>query len=142
MATVGAPLTLIGYEDDVDLRSVSWNQELLENEAREWKLQHGQAVVYSNVAKNKVRLIAVFYGMSVLILPPIDPNDKISLYLRINEFLRRFVHQGPGAALSRDKMEKLVSHIDEEIEMAHKRLERQQLRKEMAVSARKKRSKK
>jgi hypothetical protein len=129
---VGSPLTLVGYEDDMDLRSISWNQDLLEQEAREYKLKHGEAVVYSNVAQTKVRLIAVFYGMAVLILPPIDPADKISLYLKVNQFLRLFKDGTAGV---------MIGHLDKEIAGAQERLERIKKRKALAAQAAKRRSK-
>jgi len=131
MTKSNSPLTIMGFEECIDLRTVSWNQNVLEGTAREWNLGHGQAVIFSNAARNKIRLVAVFYGMAVLILPPIDPADKISLYLKINEFLHKFSQQHVS----------ITNHIDNEIGEARARLERQNKRREMAKKAERSRSK-
>ncbi|MCJ7760690.1 hypothetical protein MUP59_06055 [Candidatus Bathyarchaeota archaeon] len=130
MTVLESPLTLMGFEENTDLRTVSWNQGVLEDTAKSWNLKHGQAVIFSNAARNKIRLIAVFYGMAVLILPPIDPADKISLYLKVNEFLHKFT-----------KNVAITDHINSEIDEARARLERQHERKAMAKKAERNRSK-
>jgi hypothetical protein len=126
-----SPLTLIAFEENVNLRNVTWNQRFLDKVAQKYQLQHGQAVVYTNVAKSKVRLVAVFYNMAVLILPPIDPESKISLYLKINQFLKNF----SGGS-------RLYAFLEEEILYAQERLDRQEVRRRLASYAEKKRKKK
>lgn len=85
-----SPIDIVAFEPDSNLREVSWNQTFLEETKEEYGLKHGQAVVFCNVAQDRFRLVAVFYGLAVLVLPPIDPAEKHSLYLKISQFLRRF----------------------------------------------------
>ena len=128
MSSLISPLTIVGHEEDINLRTVSWNQRFLEREARRYSLRHGQAVVYTNVARSKVRLVAVFYGMAVLLLPPVDAASKVSLYLKINEFLRKFqAHKG------------VLDFLYSEITEAQERLQRAEERKKLAAAASKKR---
>jgi hypothetical protein len=131
MSITFSPLTIVGHEEDTNLLHVCWNQRFLEKEARYFKLQHGEAVVYTNVARDRVRLVAVFYGMAVLILPPIDPQSKISLYMKINEFLRQFQAEP-----------KVTSFLEGEVTEARERLKRQEERKKLAANAAKRRKKK
>jgi hypothetical protein len=123
------PLTIVGHEEDTNLRNVSWNQRFLEGEAQRYNLRHGHAIVYTNVARSKVRLVAVFYGMAVLMLPPVDEASKVSLYLQINEFLRKFqAHKA------------VADFLDTEITEAQERMKRAIERKKLAAAATRKRS--
>jgi len=112
---MSSPLRIVGFEDNTNLRNVSWNQNYLEGVKKEWKLQHGQAVVFCNVAQDRFRLVAVFYGLAVLVLPPIDPEERHSLYLKISEFLRKFQLSNEAARM-----------VDNEIDLAKSRIERRQ----------------
>jgi len=131
MSEGSSPLSIVGYKDDQDLRYVTWNQNFLTYVATDAHLKHREAIVYCNVAKNRVRIVAVFYGLPVLILPPIDPSDRISLYLKINEFLRKF-----------SGTKKATEFFDTEISSAKERLEQLQERQALAHQAQQKRSKK
>ncbi len=122
-----SPISIIGFEEDTNLRHVTWNQNYLEEVKREWRLQHGQAVVFCNTAQDRFRLVAVFYGLAVLVLPPIDPEERHSLYLKISEFLRKF-----------QPRDKVAAKLDEEIELAKSRIER---RKKLAAEAQQQRRK-
>jgi hypothetical protein len=84
------PIDIVAYEDDANLREVSWNQLFLEAVQTEYRLTHGQAVLYRNVAQNRWRLVACFYGIAVLILPPVDKEARLTLDLEISRFLRKF----------------------------------------------------
>jgi hypothetical protein len=123
-----SPLTIVGHEENTNLREVTWNQRFLDGEALRHNLRHGQAVVYTNVARSKVRLVAVFYGMAVLLLPPVDEASRVSLYLQINAFLRKFQAHKEVAAF-----------LDAEIVEARERLKRSEERKKLAASAARKR---
>jgi len=128
MSDVAAPLDFVALEADQDLRRVSWNQRFLEREAKRFGLKHRQAVIYRNLAKTTFRIIAMFYQMPVLILTPVDPGTKISLYIQINDFLRKF-------RLDRS----LQKQVAEEIEEAKARLERAEQRRVLAALAEKRR---
>lgn len=84
------PINIIAYEEDSNLREVSWSQLFLETVKKEYKLRHGQAVLYRNVAQDRWRLVACFYGLAVLILPPVDKEARLSLDLEVSRFLRKF----------------------------------------------------
>lgn len=124
---MSSPLSIIGFEDNTNLRHVTWNQGYLEGVKEEWKLKHGQAVVFCNAAQDRFRLVAVFYGLAVLVLPPIDPEERHSLYLKISEFLRRF-----------EPRDQVAAKLEEEIELAKSRIER---RKKQAAEAQRQRRK-
>ena len=82
------PIRIVAYEVDANLREVSWNQLFLEAVRHDYKLKHGEAVLYRNVAQDRWRMVAVFYGLAVLVLPPVDKEARLSLDLEISRFLR------------------------------------------------------
>jgi len=120
-----APIDIVGFEEDTNLREVSWNQKYLDGVKAEWKLKHCQAILYVNKAHDRFRLVVCFYGFALLMLPPVNHEERISLYLKVSQFLRRFAKYGDAVKL-----------LDSEIESTHARIER---RKKMAASAAKKR---
>jgi hypothetical protein len=89
MAARKPPIEFVAYEEEVNLLSVSWNQGFLDSVKKEYLLQHGQAVVYRNVARDRWRLVACFYGLAVLILPPVDKEARLSLDLEVSRFLKK-----------------------------------------------------
>jgi len=122
-----SPIHLIGFEDDTNLREISWNQKVLERISKKWKLQHGEAVVFCNVKKDRFRLVASFYGLAVLILPPINPEDRISLYLKISLFLKQF-----------KRTHEVVYRLGEEIVDAQERLKKRKALARKELKRRKK----
>lgn len=82
-------IRIIAYEVDANLREVSWNQLFLESAKKDYKLKHGEAVLYRNRAQDRWRMVACFYGLAVLILPPVDKEARLSLDLEISRFLRQ-----------------------------------------------------
>lgn len=121
-----SPLTIVGYEDNCNLRELSWNETVLEKVKRDHNLAHGEAVIFANEARTRFRLVASVFGMPMLILPPIDPEDKTSLYLKEARFLRRF----------RMHSKEVLECIDAEIEKAETRIKN---RKKQAAKALQKR---
>jgi hypothetical protein len=89
MAARKPPIEFVAYEEEVNLLTVSWNQRFLEQVKKEYGLKHGQAVVYRNVARDRWRLVACFYGLAVLILPPVDKEARLSLDLEVSRFLKK-----------------------------------------------------
>lgn len=116
-----SPLEIIEFVSESNLREVSWNQKFLEGVKQEYKIKHRQAVVFANVAQDRFRLVANFYGLAVLVLPPIDPQDRISLYLKISQFLGKM-----------NPHQKVLPCLAEEVANAQERLER---RKKLAKAA-------
>jgi len=113
VAKPSPPLEIIDLIDGANLREVCWNQKFLERVRDEYKLQHRQAVAYCNVAHDRYRLVACFYGLAVLILPPVNEQDRTSLYLKISQFLQQFG--------TRAKASKLIEY---QREITAKRIER------------------
>lgn len=124
-----SPVRIVGYEDQCNLRELSWNQKALERIKTGYDLLHGEGVIFANKARTRFRLVIVFHGMPYLVLPPIDPKDKVSLYLKEAQFLRKF----------RITSETILKYIDEEIELAEGRLERRRQRAAAALQRRKNR---
>lgn len=126
--TLSVPIKIVGYEENANLREVNWNQRFLEKVKDEYNLQHKQAVLYINTTKDRFRLVANFFDLAVLILPPIDPADQISLYLKISEFLKKF-SVGFGDA---------IEFLDHEIDNSQKRINRRKKLAEKALNNRNK----
>lgn len=84
-----SPLTIVEYCEDENLRYVGWSQRFLEAQKERYALKHQQAILYVNKARDRFRLIACFYGLAVLVLPPTDPEQRLSIYLKVSQFLRK-----------------------------------------------------
>ena len=125
--TQSSPLTIVGYEDNCNLRELSWNTKTLEKLKTSYDLAHGEAVIFANEARTKFRLVASFFGMPMLILPPIDPEDKTSLYLKEAQFLRKF----------RMHSKEVLECIDSEIERAQARIQKRKKQASKALQSRK-----
>jgi hypothetical protein len=117
-----SPLEITEFVSDANLREVCWNQRYLEKVSKDHSLRHRQAVVFCNAAQDRFRLVANFFGLAVLVLPPINPEDRISLYLKISQFLSKL--STPSA--------EVVNALRVEMELAHERIER---RKKLAQAA-------
>ena len=85
-----APLNIVGFENNKNLRELSWNQKTLEKIKKDYDLAHGEAVIFRNVVQDRFRLVANFFNIPNLIIPPIDHVEKTSLDLKIAHFLRKF----------------------------------------------------
>ena len=94
-----SPIEIVACEEDVNLREVGWSQLFLDKVHKEYALSHKEAVLYVNAARTKFRLVTCFYGQTVLVLPPIDHNDPLSIYLKVSLFLRKFWSTGEITAL-------------------------------------------
>ena len=120
---LGPPLEIIGYENATNLNKITWNQFFLEKIKKEYKLKHRQAVLYVNQAQDRFRLVACFYDLAVLILPPTDPEHRLSIYIKVGSFLRKFAQGFQDAQI----------FIDHEVEHAEKKvLQREKRRKSHA----------
>jgi hypothetical protein len=84
------PITITTYEEEQNLTHVTWNQRFLDKVKDTYNLKHREAVLYVNKANDRFRLVACFYGLAVLILPPTSTEARLSLYLQVSQFLRKF----------------------------------------------------
>ena len=85
-------LSLVDWKDDADLRSIRSNHLFLDSVVREYHLQDRQAVIYSNVAFDRARMVVVLGRMPCLvILPTAETRDlRISLFLAVSRAVRAF----------------------------------------------------
>lgn len=81
--------TPIGWEENVDLRRVSWCGAFLDEVVREYVLEQGEVVVFTNVAQNRVRFVQIGVGgVPEVACPKADTNgDGLSIYLQISRAL-------------------------------------------------------
>jgi hypothetical protein len=93
----------------------------LEETKETYKLKHTQAVLFINLARDRFRLVACFYNFAVLMLPPVDSQDRISLYLKVSQFLKNFADSPKPSRV-----------LDQQIESATARVEQ---RKRLAAAA-------
>lgn len=107
------PIKIVDVVEDTNLLQVSWNQKFLEKTKNAHGLKHRDAVLFINRAQDRFRLVACFYGLAVLILPPVNPENRLSLYLKVSQFLRKFSIVGS-----------VTEMIDFEIETANRRIKR------------------
>ena len=136
MTTTLLPIRIVRSVSEVNLNTVSHNQRnlmrIVRSHERETqrKMRHCEAICYSNKTYDKFRLVVMFFSIPVLILPPIDPEDKLSLYLVISRFLRKFSANS-----------EVTAYLDQEIEEAEDRINVSKARKANAKKAvRKKRA--
>jgi hypothetical protein len=126
------PIEIVAYEEETNLRTITWNQRFLDSVREEHNLKHRQAILYVNGAQDRFRLVACFYGLAVLVLPPTSTEERLSIYIKVGEFLRR---------LSSPKAKDMNKFIGAEIDNARHRIEvRNNMRKsraKQAVAARK-----
>jgi hypothetical protein len=107
----------VEHVQDANLRETSWNQRFLETVAGDHNLKHREAVLYSNKKNDRYRLVARWHGLSVLILPPIDPAAKLTMHLMVSRFLRSFC-----------STDALLGNVREQIVMTQERIARRKAR--------------
>ena len=116
-----SPINIIGYEEDANLRTVGWNQGFLDRVKREYNLQHGHAVLFVNKAQDRFRLVACFYNLAVLVLPPTEAENRLSIYLKVSLFLRKFSNKFSDALELLDRqIEKTETRIKRRSRLAKK----------------------
>ena len=113
------PIEIVGYEEESNLIEITWNQKFLEAVHKEYNLKHREAVLYVNAAQDRFRLVACFYGLPVLVLPPTCPEERLSLYLKVSMFLKKFT----------TKYQDLTKALNSEIKQTTKRIERRDNRR-------------
>ena len=125
MSTPLLPLNFIAYAEDSNLKEVNHNAQCLQRIAKEHGLRkHCDAVLLTNKAEDRFRVVAMFYSLPVLILPPVHPEHRLSLYLQVGQWLRKFVPHGS-----------MRNYVDEQIKETKVRIERSEAAK-AALAAR------
>ena len=83
-------ITLTAWLENQDLRRVCQNELFLRATARAHRLQPGEAVLFSNTALNRFRLVANINGLPVLIIPPVAVRRDllVSMFLKVSIFIR------------------------------------------------------
>jgi hypothetical protein len=119
------PFTIQYWEDDTNLRETSWNAKFLDSIKKNYNLGHQHAVLFVNKAQDRFRIVACFFGLPVLIIPPVDPANRLSIYLEVSRYMRSF-----------SSSNEITRYVDTEIERTQERIER---RKRLAKKAAKKR---
>jgi hypothetical protein len=76
--------------EDVDLRTVSSRLDVIKGEEkRVGGLKDGQVISYHNKAGTRFRHYQKIWGRVCLVIPPHDPSDKFSLFLKESELLAK-----------------------------------------------------
>lgn len=106
------PLTIVDWKENCDLRTVSQRATFLRNAKRIYRLKDREAVLFSNNACNRFRLVVCWNEMPMLIIPPVASYSDmlLSLFLQVS----RFIHENFGSS---DHIKKwLTETIDETLE--------------------------
>lgn len=80
-------MRIMGYADEIDLRSVNARHNYLQKVIRQFGLAAGEAVCFTNKTKTRFRLVMNIRGCGFLCIPEVDEKSKLSIYLRISEEL-------------------------------------------------------
>lgn len=82
----GKTPTPIGWEENVDLRQVSWCGNFLDKKVREYILEPGEVVIFTNVAQDRIRFARIgIGGVPEIACPKADTNGRgLSIYLQIS----------------------------------------------------------
>ena len=82
-------MRIIGYTEDIDLRTVVSKSQYLQGVARSYALKHQESVCFTNKARTRFRLVLRVHETVFLCIPEIDEKSKLSVYLRISEELAK-----------------------------------------------------
>ncbi len=80
-------LSVVGFEDDVDLRTISGRSSFLRRVERSYKMKDLGVVCFTNKVHTRFRLVLKIRGVMLMCVPEIDDKTKYSTYLRVNEAL-------------------------------------------------------
>jgi len=81
-------ISLKDWENDQNLRKVTWQRKFLCQTLHEYDLQPGEAAVFVNKKQDRVRLVVNVHGFPVLVILPIDKDAKRSMELEVALFLK------------------------------------------------------
>jgi len=92
-------ITVVHYDDNVDLRSIVAQAPFLKSVARGFGLKNGDAVLYTNKAQTRFRLVLCVVDSLFVCVPEMDEKGRLSTYLRISETLARLARVDPQIKL-------------------------------------------
>lgn len=118
-------LRIMGYEDDVDLRTVSARTTRLRSIARKYKLQDLGVVVFTNRVRTRFRLVLQIRGLVLVCSPEVEMSskNKYSMYLRVSDALARL----GGLTSDVVELKKVGEYTEQRIARIRKRRRNQQL---------------
>ena len=108
------------FNGETDLRTINAQAQFLRLRAKEYKLQDGECVIFTNRALTRFRMILRIRDAILLCIPEIDEKSKWSVYLHISEELARLA--GRDAKVQLNLVHRLTSE----------RIQRQKMRKSLA----------
>lgn len=114
-----AGLRIVRAFDCIDLRTITSQSNFLQEQIKKYHLQHMDAILYTNSAITRFRLIFNAEGLGYLVIPECDEVSKHSLYLRISEHLSKLA----GAT-------HVVVNIDDIKKKIRERIQRQEEREQ------------
>lgn len=106
-------LRIADYQDGKDLREINWRKETLNHIAAEWSLEPGQVVVFENKKQEKARLVANINGHIILMIPPIDPQDQLTVHLEVNRFLRTLSSSPQAIDVRHEELQQRLKELKE-----------------------------
>jgi hypothetical protein len=76
----------MGWEENADLRRVSWCGAFLDKVVKEYVLEPGEVVIYTNSAQTRIRFVRIgIGGVPEVVCPKADTNGHgLSIYLQIS----------------------------------------------------------
>lgn len=78
------PYKIVGWVDDYNLTKVSWLEKKINAQARVFDIQEGEAVVFTNKAQDRFRIIHRKNGILRVEIPTVGQNNKLSMYLQVS----------------------------------------------------------
>lgn len=109
-----APIQVIAFEDEVDLRSIIAQTPFLKSLAARHKMTNGDALVFANRAGTRFRLVLQVQKLLMVCVPQIDKTRNLSMFLEISEALASLA--GVESRVRLD-LEQLRKHTDARIKM-------------------------
>jgi hypothetical protein len=95
------------FNGETDLRTINAQAQFLRLRAKEYKLQDGECVIFTNRALTRFRMILRIRDAILLCIPEIDEKSKWSVYLHISEELARLA--GRDAKVQLNLVHRLTS---------------------------------
>jgi hypothetical protein len=88
-AAVKKSIRIVRSFDCVDLRKITSQSYFLQDQIKQFHMQHLDAVLYTNQLLTRFRLILNLHSTGFLCIPEIDEMSHHSLYLKISETLSK-----------------------------------------------------
>lgn len=122
MASKRAPqkkgIRIVRSFDCVDLRKITSQSIFLQDQLKQFHLQHLDCILYTNQLLTRFRLVLNLFGTGFLCIPEIDEVSKHSLYLRISEVLTKLSGVSHVVVNIKDIKEKIHERVVKQEERA------------------------